>query len=204
MADATLPMPTATTLLQGVNILLGLIKRAPVSSLEAAAMNVDAQMALQHIHNASMAIQEEGWIWNEELALRLDPEPITGLIRIPAATLKIDTSYYSANLDLVQRGPLLYDRVKHTFNIAAPVYVDVVLGLPFEDLTQAMRTYVLVKAGRLFAQGRDGSGATNQFTESMEYEARTKVEHAEDQADDLTMFEKNPHLARRVGRRRRT
>lgn len=199
-----LPLPQPTTVLQAVNILLDVIKQGPVSSLLAADMNVDAKLALQHIHNASMTFQEEGWIWNTEENYPLQPETSTGFINLPLNTLKVDTAGVSYGQDLVPRGTRLYDRLNHTYKIGAPVRVNLVLGLPFEELTQAARSYVTITAALTFAQGRLGDGQTNQFTADMQFRARNAVENAQDQADDRTLFDTNPTLRRRTWFRRRT
>lgn len=202
MAD-DLPLPQPTSVLQAVNILLDVIKVGPVSSLELADTNTDALMAIQAIHNASIAFQMEGWVWNTEEDYPIAPETGTGYIKLPANTLKVDTTGRSYDADLVPRGNRLYDRKNHTFRIDKTVYVNLVIGLPFEDLTQSARSYVTIVAARTFAQGRAGDGVTSAYTEAMEFRARALVEADNDQQDDRTLFEVNPHLQRRAWYRRR-
>lgn len=189
-------------------MLLGVIGVSPVSSLLTGETNVDVEAALRSIHTSSMAIQERGWDWNTDgdeadAPYFLDPDPTTGEIVLPANALKCDTVGSNVTDPVVVRGKRLYDRKLRTFAINRPVQVVIVSGLDFEDLPQAARTFVTIKAARQFAIGRSSDAATYRFTAEEEGAALAAVEAAEDQSDDRTLFDKNRHLRSRARRRRR-
>jgi hypothetical protein len=192
------------TLLEAVNLLLEVIGVAPVSSLLTGETNVDVETALRSIHTTSMAVQAQGWDFNTEGDVEpyiLDPHPTTGEVTFPANALKVDVTGTDRYEAMVWRGRKLYDKRNRTFNIGRPVEVVMVIGLDFEDLTQTARTYITVRAARGFERGR--AVVQDRYTEAQEYAALAAMEAEEDQSDDRTLFDKNPHLRRRAGRRRR-
>lgn len=187
------------TLLDAVNIVLANIGRGAVMSLESINLNSDAEDALKQVHNWSMQAQSHGWWFNTDLSIQLDPDE-NGRIMLPAGTLKVDTVGPSADMDLVQRGKLLYDRVNHTTIIGKSVYADLTTAQDFEDMPQTVRNWIAVKAARQFAQFKNSNPATNQFTRENESEAYVAMLEASDEADDRTLQDTNAHFARRRNR----
>ncbi len=185
-----------------MNVCLNNIGSASRSSLDDIDTSADAEDALKTVHNWLIQVQQTGWQWNREIGLELDPDPTDGTVVLPANTLKVDTIYRDAGLNLVQRGNYLYNPNKSTYNIGKTVTVDLVVALPYEALPQAVRNYVAVKAARGFAQNKLNNGTTNQFTAEDELKAWVSVLEAEDDSDDLTLYEKNPHLLRQHAHRR--
>jgi hypothetical protein len=184
------------TLLDAVNVVLGSIGRNAIMTLEGINLNSDGESALKQVHNWSMQIQMEGWHWNTEPQLVLNPGD-DGRIEVPLNTLKFDTVGESALLDLTWRGKYLYNRETHTYVIGQSVSADLIVGLDFEEVPQAARTYITMKAARSFAQFKLGSGATNQFTQQDVGEAYLKLLELEDEADDRTLQDTNGRIARR-------
>lgn len=187
------------TLLDAVNIVLANIGRGAVMTLESIHLNSDAEDALKQVHNWSMQVQQRGWHWNTEKGLVLVPSA-DGRIEVPLSTLKVDPVGVDAWLDLTSRGKYLYNRVEHTYFISRSVTVDLVTGLDYEEMPQAARNYIAIKAARQFAQFKRGDAATNQFTRENEGEAMVELLEAEDEADDRTLKDTSAHFARRRGR----
>jgi len=194
--------PQPITLLEAVNVLLETIGVAPVASLLTGETNADVETALRSIHTTSMAVQSQGWDFNTEEGITLDPNPTTGEVALPANCLKVDPSGLDVGEWIIARGRKLYDKFNHTLAIGRPVVVDMVVGLDFEDLPQSARTYIAVRAARAFAEGR--VTVLNGFTQEQEDEALVAMLHEEDQSDDRTLFQKNPRFRRRARHRRRT
>ena len=194
---------TPMTLLDAVNLCLNNIGTAARTSIDGVDWNPDAADALKIVHNWLIQTQQTGWQWNREIGMTLDPDPDTGEIRLPSNTLRVDTIYRDAGLNLVERGGYLYNPNKSTYNIGKAVTVDLVVALPYEALPQPVRYYVAVKAARQFAQNKLNNGQTNQYTAEDEIKAWVSVQEAEDDSDDLTLAEKNPHLIRQQAHRRR-
>lgn len=185
------------TLLDAVNTVLSNIGNGAVLSLDSIDLNSDAEDALKQVHNWSIQVQQKGWWFNTERNWELSNDPETGFVELPLGTLKIDTVGQSAIKDLVQRGNRLYDLETHSYNIGTSVYCDVILALDFEELPQAARNYITIKAARQFAQFKLNNGNTNQFTRENEGEAWLNLLEAEDEADDRTLLDTNNRIQRR-------
>lgn len=114
---------------------------------------------------------------------------------LPSGPALVMTSGVPYGSRLVFRQGKLYDRRKHTFVIGCPVRVDLTTCLEFEDLPQAARWYIAVKAARRMVAGSLVSGTAYQFTKADEDQARVRMEQEEDTAESLDdMGMTNPHI----------
>lgn len=146
---------TPTTELEAVNECLENIAQAPVSTISGD-LGVDAQIALNFVRKVNRELQSQGWYWNTEKNFPLSPDGNNNIL-IPSNALSVDTTAEDVDLDLVARGRLLYDRDNHTFLFTKSVKVELVLGLPFEDLPETARRYIALRAARLFQDRIEGS-----------------------------------------------
>lgn len=179
---------TPTTLLEAVNQIIATIGEPPVNSIEDNGV-LDATMALQALSSVSRAVQLKGWHWNTEENYPLAPTYPEGEIKLPKNTLKVDPSGAFKALDLVARGNRLYDRKKHTYKIGKHITVDLTVLLPFEELPEAARTYITIKAARRFSEGQIGSELLSQFSLRDELEAKVALEEAEGETADYNILE---------------
>lgn len=174
---------TPTTVLEAVNQIIATIGEPPVNSVEDNGV-IDAVMALQALSAVNRAVQLKGWHWNTEENYPIAATYPEGELRLPKNTLKVDTTGADADLDLVQRGQRLYDRRNHTFLIGKSVKVEIVFLLPFEELPEAARTYITIKAARRFNEGQIGSELLSQFSLRDEQMALFALEDAEGETAD--------------------
>lgn len=178
---------TPTTVLEAVNQIIATIGEPPVNSVEDNGV-IDAVMALQALSAVNRAVQLKGWHWNTEENYPIAATYPEGELRLPKNTLKVDTSGADGDLDLVHRGQRLYDRKNHTFQIGRSVKVDIVFLLPFEELPEAARTYITVKAARRFNEGQIGSELLSNFTLRDEQMALFALEEAEGETADYNIL----------------
>ena len=169
---------TPTTELEAVNLMLDSIGESPISSLENSAV-VDAVKAKAVLSEISRAVQKKGWHFNTEKEFELVPTVFEKEIFVPSNVLRIDTVYPDDGIDVVHRGKRLYDRRKHTFKFDKSVKVDMVVLLPFDELPEAARYYIAVRAARVFQARTVGSESLWQFTEVDERDARADLKKAE-------------------------
>ena len=150
---ATRPVPYNTdTELSSVNAILAAIGQAPITTL-----NFDnPQVSLIHnlLMECSIDVQNEGWVFNRENHYPLKPDA-DDHIRIPANMLRIDISegqIWRAT-DVVKRGGMLYDKMRHSNIFTEPVEVDVVWLFDYTDLPTVFQRYITYRAaGRACAQ----------------------------------------------------
>ena len=145
---------TPTTELEAVNECLENISQAPVSTISGD-LGVDTQTALNFVRKVTRELQTAGWYWNTEKNYPLTPSG-SGDILLPANTLSVDTTGVSSALDLVARGRRLYDRTNHTYTFTDTVYVELTVGLSFEELPETARRYISMRAARLFQDRIEG------------------------------------------------
>ncbi len=178
---------TPTTVLEAVNQIIATIGEPPVNSVEDNGV-IDAVMALQALSSVNRAVQLQGWHWNTEDNYPLAQTYPEGEIRLPKNTLQVSLSEGYRHLNLVTRGDRLYDRGNHTFAIGQSVKADIVFLLPFEELPEAARTYITIKAGRRFNEGQIGSELLSNFTLRDEQMALIALEDAEADTSNLNIL----------------
>jgi hypothetical protein len=188
---------TATTELNAVNIMLGTIGESPIATLEVTGL-ADVATARNILEEVSRAVQSTGWHFNTETEypLALDSN---GYLPIPSNTLSVDSSDSCMTSDVVRRGLRLYDRTNHTYVFTAPIKVDLVVFLPYEELPEAARHYIAIRAARVFQRRILGSDVLDQFSAEDESAAWRNLQDAEMKSADTNIF--NSYAAARVLRR---
>lgn len=181
-------MPTTTALtteLEAINTMLDAIGESPVSSLEVSGL-VDVAKAKATLNEISREVQDRGWTFNSESQYPLTPSS-SGFINLPPNFLKVDSSA-TESLNVVQRGVKLYDKANHTYIFANSLKADVVLLLPWDELPQVARHYIMIKASRVFQTRQLGSDSQHKFSDNQEFEAFALMNEAESAAGDYNML----------------
>ena len=83
----------------------------------------------------------------------------------------------------------MYDKVKHTFNIAKSLKLDVVVLLDFETLPEVARRYIAVKASRLFQERVVGSDTLSAMNRQDEQIALFALREMEGDNGDYNIFD---------------
>lgn len=179
-------MLAPTTKLEAVNTMLSAIGDSPVNSL--ASGLVDAELAETILDATSREVQSKGWHFNREFKFRITPT-VEGFIILPTNCLKVDGIEQTADQDLVQRGSKLYNRRSHTFAINTSVEVDMVVLLDYEELPEAARNYIMVRAARIFQNRTVGSDTLNGFEVNDENVAWVELLDMEGETADYTIFD---------------
>ncbi len=180
---------TPTTELEAVNVCLANIGESPVSAITGN-ITVDAALARDLLRQVTREVQTHGFYWNTELNYKLIPNPADNLA-LPANVLSVDTTGDDKNKDLVARGRILYDRVKHTYTFTEPVYVDIVVALGFEELPEIARRYIAVRAARIYQERVMGNGSISNFNTSDEDMARAALLAENMEIEDNNMMTGN-------------
>lgn len=187
----------ASTKLQAVNISLNNVGQNSVTNLDTA-VPVDATIASNIIDEVSREVQTVGFVWNTETRY-ITPDS-SGYINLPANTLKADVAGESYGLDVVPRGLKMYDRANTTFVFTAPIKVELTLGLEFNEISEAARRYITVRAARLFQERMFGSIEISKFNADDEMIARTNLAHEETENGDYNFVYQNYSSSSIVGR----
>lgn len=198
--SATTTPTIPKTLLDAVNDLLRAVRVAPVAGLLVTDLNADAQAAKQAIDGASIELQQQGWFFNTEEGVVLDPT-VDGEIVLAENVLEVLSSRYrSSGNQLAHRGSRLYDPTKRTYAIGESVEVDIVIALDFSELPNAARLYVTALAARRFCLPRLPTNTTFAYTQEVLSTALTTLQQKDADARDQDLKATSPHFAK-MGRR---
>lgn len=176
-----------TTKLQAINTMLGTIGTAPVNSLTGA-NSADVAMAQNILDEVSVAVQSQRWHWNTEHDVPFTPDASTKEIAIPSNALVVDVDG-TDQIDVVVRGTRLYDRKGHTYSFTEEVKAKVVYALEWDDLPQAARHYITIRAARVFQDRAIGSEKHHAFTLRDEMMALASLKDYEGETADHSIFD---------------
>lgn len=177
-----------TTELDAVNILLGTIGESPITSLGEAVSQADVAVAQSVLREITITVESEGWHFNTEVNWPLIPTTGTNEIPLPANCIEIDTVGVSRDIDVAIRGARLYNRTNRTYTFPKTIYVDMTLLLPFEELPQAARNYITIRAARVFQQRTVGSDTLGGFTQRDENFARSTLKRFQINTSDTNFL----------------
>lgn len=175
------------TQLEAINICLSSLGEPPINTLDGA--GIDAQLANDQINEINRSLQLKGWHWNIENH-RLTPD-VDGFINVPANTLRIDTTTYDARIDVVQRGSRLYNRTDNTYVFPNPLYLEIVVALPFEELPAAARDYIASLSSMILQQRILGSSTINTFLQQKAQLAMQELMREENKIGDPNILRDN-------------
>ncbi len=187
---------TPTSELEAINTILSVIGESPISSLSDISSVADAVTAQSILSEVSRQVQTKGWHFNTEKDFELSPDTFSQEIVIPSNALRVDPMGDDREVDAVQRGNKLYDRVNHTFQFTKSIKCDLVILLPFDQMPQAARHYVTIKAARIFQSRTVGSEALYQFTALDEKDALLDLKRNEGITGDYNILTSNPTVFR--------
>lgn len=139
-------MISPTTELDAVNEIIGAIGEAPVNTLENL-MNVDVINALRILRNNNRAFQSRGWSFNSVTEYPLNPDVYSKKIKWLDVYLKIDGE---EGTKYVKQGDYVYDLIAKTSIFESPISVNAIILVPFEDMPEPARNYIVAKASAEF------------------------------------------------------
>lgn len=179
---------TPTTELEAVNAMLHSIGESPVVTIDddTDPLPVDVDIAVRILRSTNREVQVRGWTFNTEYEYPLNRDG-DNYIPVPANALHVDPDGNYQDRDGVMRGTRLYDRRNHTFVWDKNITATIKFLLPFEELPEAARNYIAVRAGRKFQAGVVGSQILQAFTQEDEVTALSLMRHEECDAGDFNV-----------------
>lgn len=170
--------------------MISVIGESPVNTLGGTAVPVTVVQAENVLDETNRAVQSEGWHFNTEHEYTLTPDAVTNKITLPSNTLKVDLDpEIYTDSDAVQRGLTLYDRKNHTDQWTKSVKASITFELNFTDLPEQFRSYITVKAARIFANRFLGTREIEGFALRDEIEAKARAIDSDSEASDMTIFD---------------
>jgi hypothetical protein len=160
------------TELDAVNMILRNDGEAPVDTLDDTGFSEVAD-AVSVLNNIAAEEQTRGWAYNTDYEVRLLPDAITGQIALTDDVLQVTPTLYSLGMDVVERGRKLYDLRANSYVFTAPVYLNIIRFLPFNDLPAYARVHIAIRAARRYQAQGTGSPRQDSFT--LEHELKAEA-----------------------------
>lgn len=162
------------TKLEALNTMLATIGGSEIISLDNP-QNADALMATATLQLASREVQSERWYFNSEYNFPLTPNA-DGEIELPHNIVNVDfLGMHGEYMDIVVRGSKLYDRLRHTFKFDRTLYANIQYMLDFNDLPEAAKLYITIKALRIFQDQVQGDSNIHAWTREGEELAKGRL-----------------------------
>jgi len=187
------------TELEAVNRMLSTIGEDPLDAIQED--DVDAQVVLSQLRLTSKELQAKGYSFNREESVTFTPTTENEIV-LPSNILKASPT--NQNIKLVQRGQRMYNKSTHDFTITAPVLMDVVYLLDWEDLPATAQLYIVAKACFDYSLNQVGSDSQSGQLKELAESALVNFQIAEDSSEDFSYM--NPstsyssfHLLNRDG-----
>tara|TARA_A100001035_G_scaffold253029_1_gene225931 strand:- start:15060 stop:15668 length:609 start_codon:yes stop_codon:yes gene_type:complete len=165
-------MPVAaTTRLESINIMMAAIGESPINTLTGT-LPVDAQLAIDTLHEQEKAVQNEGWSFNTEIDVTLVRNNINEIV-LSQDVLRVDPNIHQhPTVDAIQRGLRMYDRLNNTFVFDTDLICTIVYFRDFIEIPEPARNYITKKAARIFIDRLVGDASLRGFTQQDETRAR--------------------------------
>ena len=184
----------ATTELEAINIMLAAIGEAPVNSLTGQ-VPVDVRIAQSTLIEVNKRIQSEGWSFNTEIDVTLVRNQTTKQIELSTDILRIDANIHQhPTIDPIQRGLKLYDRLNNRYEFDEDLICTVVYFRPFTELTEPARSYINIKAARVFVDRLVSDDGLRTYTVEDETRARAILMETDLSNGDHNILRGDPSL----------
>lgn len=177
-----------TTQLEAVNTMLSVIGEAPVTTTSPAPTQ-DVTIALNTLEEIQREVQTRGWSWNTAYDVELTPDGSNN-ITPPAGAVRFDHNYRTQvkTAKYSVRGGLLYDLTNKTDQFTEPVTLTIITMLDWDDMTEAARRYIMIRAARVFQDRTSGSPNHHSFNLRDEQMAYAELMEAELEDCDYSVF----------------
>ena len=176
---------TKASRLAAVNIILSNIGQAPVTVLDSG--NPLVEMAELTLDEITRAVLAEGWEHNTERGYPFTPAA-NGTIVVPLNVLAIDASPGDGRQIVIRDGKV-YDRVAHSYSFSGTQALDVTWLFDFQELPEAYKNYITIRAANVFAGRSVGSKEAVSFGQREETVARATLMEYDTQQGNYTIFQ---------------
>lgn len=174
-------MPTRTTLLEAVCILLTNIGEQPVDSLNDQQV-MDARIAEDTLLEFHKEGQLRGWSWNQEVGYPFKRDVSTKEVVVPANLARWAPDPYYAARRFVLRGQKVYDTWNRTTKLEDDldeVMADVTWILDWDQTPEVYNRWTTIRAARVFSDRVLTNDAIFKYTSKDELDAKAELDRVE-------------------------
>ena len=183
----------ATTELESINIMLAAIGEAPINSLTGT-LPVDARLAQSTLTEVNKEVQSEGWSFNTEIDVTLTRDA-SNHVALSIDVLRVAPNiHHHTDIDAIQRGLKLYDRLNNKYDFAKDLICTVVYFRTFEEIPEPARRYITIKAARIFVDRLVSDDGLRTYTQQDETRARAILMETDLSNADHNLLRGDPSL----------
>ncbi len=186
---------SALTELDAVNNIIGTLGEAPIDTLENLT-DVDSINAYRILQEVNRQEQARGWSFNIIEGYTLNPDTADNN-QIPWNSNYLFLK--SAEYKLVRAGQYVKDLITNTTVFPSSIDVDIVLFIPFEELPEQMRSYIVAKAGAMFQAAYYGDENMMKMIDIQVQDTWQHLMDYEMDANDYSMLD-NEHVQELLSR----
>lgn len=177
---------SALTELDAVNRIIGTIGESPIDTLDDMT-DVDAINAYRILLDISRQEQSRGWSFNRISHFKLTPDMYTKKIPWNSNILFLKANHHVHKL--VRQGNYVKDLRRDSVIFEHPIDVEVVFYIPFDELPEQMRNYIISKACFIFQQNYFGDESLVKTTQMQMQEAWQLLQEFEIDNNNYSMFD---------------
>jgi hypothetical protein len=168
----------------------------PVDTLDGQ-QDVDTINAQRVLQSVSREVQSRGWYFNTLTTYTLTPDTYTGLIPYPYSYLKVFADGYQ----LVRKSGYFFDLITDTNVFSDGLTVDeLVKEIEFENLPEAFKYYITVRASRIFQARYLTSQEIDQHLQIEENNAYTQIIDFDLQSANYNIFDDDQTISQNIQR----
>lgn len=175
-----------TSELEALNLMLTAADEDPVQTASQAG-HLPLSIAKAVLNDITRVVQSLGWAFNTEYRYPLTKDT-SGRIALGSNMLSADVDDSFTAVDPVQRGTALYDRKAHSYIFTTDLTATVVMLLSWDELPQAARYYIAVRASRSFQVRLQAGDAVFRFSEQDEQAALVALQSFEADVADANFL----------------
>ena len=174
--------------------MLAAIGEAPVNSLTGT-VPVDVRIAQSTLTEVNKQVQAEGWSFNTEIDVTLTRNASNNVV-LGTDVLRVNPQTHDhPSIDAIQRGLKLYDRKNNTFIFDEDLKCTVVYFRSFDELPEQARSYMTIKAARIFVDRFVSDQSLRTYTQEDEIRARSVLMETDLSNADHNMLIGDPAIS---------
>lgn len=175
-----------TTELEALNLMLTAADEDPVQTATQAG-HLPLSIAKGVLNDISRVVQSLGWAFNTEQDFPL-PRDAEGKVTLAPNTLSADVNDIYSDINPIQRGLSIYDKKNHTPIFTKDLIATVILLLPWDELPQAVRYYISIRASRVFQVRMQAGEGVFKYSEQDEFAALVALQSFESDTGDANFL----------------
>ena len=181
---------TSLSEIEAINIMLGTISVAPVSSIDDS-KDLNVSVAKQMLFDTSREVQSSQYYFNTDRKYPLSKNA-ENEIPIPENSLYVAPDREFWSYKATPRGSRLYNGKDHNYKFDKNLTASITFFLGWDLLPQPAKQLIAIKAARKFQLRMLPDDYTSKFSQQEELEAKAQLEDYDAMTSEYNLADSNP------------